>query len=926
MGSKPSFLTLSSYKFLSTLVLSTALTSTAWSEKTSSHEAFFLKRISGYYKEGDVRTTKNQIEHFLEKYPTSAANDSLNIILAGIYLEEKNYEKALDTYNKLSSEESQHRTFYPRAICLFELKKDDDLIELTTKALASPIKVQQAETMQYFLASALLKKGLAAQEDQKRALFKEALSLLEKLTSSTFAEKILPIAADLAKELGEKEKACHFYKILLEKAPCDREEILYQIASLQENLHPGDAIKTFGQVYKLRGKKASDAAYRQIKNLFHMHKFKELLLYQEEAKRHIAPAKKAMMHYYVGSSLFHLEDFSQAKKNLLAALDEGSFDADQQKALIKNLVICASRTKDYALIQALTQRWEELSPGDLELADAYILCYQLLQNKDLKLSSEFLYKILEKYPSHKEAETILFNLASIEYKLDNLSQASDLFSNVSQKFPSGQYRTQAIRALVKTKTKEVALASEDTLLVKREELIQIIESSLKTKNVFSEDELSCLTFSYAKLLFDSKKYDLALDCLLQYVEDAPDAKNLSEAYFLTALSYEAISNSPSMFISYAEKALEASHEEKNMSALYVKLFNAYLKLADSSSQEEKHELIKKGALHLYSAYKEGVHLKEENIYWLADLLYRDLKTQFDSLILSKNSEMLSNATALFQDFLGIDQYPPKIDFNHGPSFIEQDMLRLADLLGWQGKINEKIDTLEVLVHAQKSSPEKSWKLPRKAQIELARAYKDSNNFDLSLDAYSDIIRSAEYAPSFVATQAKLEKATLEMSILSQNGAGAEDPRWQQALDDLKDLEIQKRIFSEPLHLEAALTYAQYKTRALSGKDKSIKSLSLLEKIKEDFSSRDIKETTAYLEGLQKYPDKAKIYTHYMELVDSLILLQKAEIAKLDHNESSAKEFKARGLVSLAEVGKCQELPQELKDRITQHMEGVDKPL
>ena len=61
--------------------------------KQSNEEAFLIRRIAEFWKDGDFGIVKTQIIAFLDKYPESELKDYFLGILGDIYLQENKYEK-----------------------------------------------------------------------------------------------------------------------------------------------------------------------------------------------------------------------------------------------------------------------------------------------------------------------------------------------------------------------------------------------------------------------------------------------------------------------------------------------------------------------------------------------------------------------------------------------------------------------------------------------------------------------------------------------------------------------------------------------------------------------------------------------------------------------------------------------------------------
>ncbi|MCX6989892.1 MAG: tetratricopeptide repeat protein [Chlamydiae bacterium] len=908
-------------KLLQTMGLSILVSSSLYAASPSSQEAFCLKRISEYWREGDVDIAKSQIIHFLEKYPESEATDSLHKMLGDLYLQEKNYEVALQQYMEIQEDEIQSKNIYNKAICLFETKRYTEVIEHTTRALAQPEPHKEYETLEFFLAESLLKKGLEQTDPEaKKSYLVAALPHYKHLIDSKHAKHALVPAAEISHILGHNSDACYYYGKILEKNPQERENLLFLIAELQEEEKPKDAIKTYSQVYKLRGKKAPEAAYNQLKILFKEERYKDLLLYQEEAMRHISETKLPIVNYWIGKSLFHLEDYPQATSFLMKTLSEGKLSLSDHKLLLKSLITCASKTKDADLLSGLIRNWEQTNPDDQELADVYLIQYQMLANSNKAGASIPLQKILEKFPSHKDKEAILFNLAHLQYCQKQWSLADSTFYELLKEYPESKYAAASWRFRINSKVEDLKSGAPETTRIKNEELADLISQVLQAKKILSPQEMAEYQYTYCKLLIQLNRQEESLEELFEYIENNPKSENLGEAYFLIAGAYSTLEEDNSLFITYAEKALATNLELKQKLTLHMNLFNTYLTLAEEALESEKEYLVSKAADHLFDAYDNGSRIKRDNLLWLSSFYYE--KAKLEGTTKNKDASSSAKATILIEDLLGIHNYPPSNKLSEQHLSQEGEMLKLADLLGWQNKENEKIDVLEVLVYQQKNEPNLPWKYQRKALLDLARAYKIAGKTDDAIETYNYLISASEYAHSYIGNLALLERAKLKLSIINKE----QDPSWQDVLNDLKDLELKKNLRSEPIHLEASLHYIECKTAHLPEDKKAQKTLQLLELMKETFSCSQDTKVKEYLSASSLFPEKAEIHANYMKLLDALIYLAKGEIAEKNKNAAEAKILFFQANQKLQDITDHASLPPDLLHRIRCNMEAAGKKL
>lgn len=917
----------SSSKFIHTLGLCLLTSATLCAASTSSQEAFFLKRITEYWKEGDFDVAKSQILTFLQKYPESSANDSLLTMLGDLYLQERKYEEALERYLKIEDEEAKSKNCFSKAICLFETKRYIELIEHVTRALATPIKPAESDTLEFFLAESLLRTGLQETDPrQKNSYLTAAFPHFKHLLDTKYAEHALMPLAEISHVLDHKADACHYYGLLLEKRPQDRESLLFKIASLQEETKPKDAIKTYGQIYKLRGKKAPDAAYNQLHLLFKEQRFKDLLLYQEEAMRHISEENLSMVHYWIGKSLFHLEDYAQATVHLMKTLTLGNLSQPDQKLLLKSLVTCSAKTKNADLLRTLIQNWEEQNPGDKELSDVYLLQYQMLASTNKESALDTLKVILEKFPSHKDKESILFNLATLQYQQKQWNDAKNTLTSLLSNYPQSKFAASAWRYKVNSVIEDLKSSSPDTTHLKKEELAAVLKEVLSIPKVLSSNERKEYQLAFCRTLMQLERQEEALIELQDYVENNPKDPQLAEVYFMTALCYDKSEDDIPLFIANSEKALSLNSELESRALLHAKLFNAYLTLAQISQNEDKADLIKKAAAHLFDAYQNRSKVKKDNLLWLANLYYEETKKEMEQAKKIADCPSCEKSIALLENLLEIHHYPPSLELSADRLSQEAELIKLAELLGWMGKENEKIDILEVLVYQQKNQPNLPWKLQRKSLFDLAKAYEASGKKEEAIQTYDYLVGSSEYSSSYISHLALLERAKLKFTSLNNSQAEAETPEWQAVLNDLKDLELKKKLFSEPIHLEAALSYVDFKTAHLPENKKRQKVLQLLQLVKENFSSEQDPKVKEYLASSSHYPEKAGIYAGYMKLIDSLIYRTRAEIAEENQESAQANLLFFQANKEIESLSKQSHLPSDLLNRIRCNMEAMEKRL
>lgn len=234
--------------FVSTcLFLLTASGVVGASEKLSPQETFFLRRMNEFWKDRDFALVKKQILDFLTTHPQSGIHDNLYAILADIYYQERDYPKALEHYEKITTAALQQKSLTRKCQCLYLMEKFDPVIATLTPILSDETaKLDFKQEMQFVLADSLYRKMKTLDStDEQKNLVTQAKPLLVGLYETTYKDKVLLPLAEVHRVLGDNPAATSLLNIIAEKMPEKKEEILLQIASLQMNYNRSGALFVF---------------------------------------------------------------------------------------------------------------------------------------------------------------------------------------------------------------------------------------------------------------------------------------------------------------------------------------------------------------------------------------------------------------------------------------------------------------------------------------------------------------------------------------------------------------------------------------------------------------------------------------------------------------------------------------------------------
>ena len=189
--------------------------------ETLSSGVFFLRRMTEFWKDHDYTLVKKQIEEFLAANPESPIRDNLHAILADILYQEKEYQKALDLYEKIADANLQQKSTTRQCQCLYLLGHYDRVISTLVPLLSENKPIDAKTELQFLLADSLYRTLHASENpDQRKKLAIQAKPLLLELyDTSSYKEKVLLPLAEVHRILEENPQAASLYAILAEKMP-----------------------------------------------------------------------------------------------------------------------------------------------------------------------------------------------------------------------------------------------------------------------------------------------------------------------------------------------------------------------------------------------------------------------------------------------------------------------------------------------------------------------------------------------------------------------------------------------------------------------------------------------------------------------------------------------------------------------------------
>ncbi|MBI2742305.1 MAG: tetratricopeptide repeat protein [Chlamydiales bacterium] len=869
-------------------------------KNTSPQEALQLRRIAEFWKEGDYQAAKMQILDLLSKKPDTNAREQLYTMLGDLYFFDNKHAEAVDAYAKVTDADLKKKSQLNYLRSLFSLNRYPDVIKETAREL-NEAGGDRFE-LHYLLAESLWRQGMQTKDEEKKLrILEKAKQEYRILEKTSFKEASLLPMAYIHREMKESAEAAALFLQLAQKYPDKKEELLFQAACLQVQTNKEEACKTFASVYQLAGKKAKAAAFNQLLLLFQMEKYSELITAQEIARKYLAQEKLPLVQFYIGKSHFALKNYKLAVVPLQMFLADKQASSSEVKSALLCLINCAKETRDLSLMENSVKKMGELFPEDLDYAKTLVLHAQVAEELgDVAAAREQIQRVLVAFPNHEEKEALSFEQCRLLVKAQQWEQGRAAFSDFLQTFSSSAQAASAWHQLVHAALMERKNAKEEQLGAKNEMLVSVLKEALSKDQVWKQEEKESYVFLMGKTLYSMGRWEESAKSLETFLQAFATSSSSAEAHLLVALALHRAGTEGMNFLTHAEQALSLNPNLENRSVLRLMLYNAYLK--EAGQRQGDKDLIEKAADHLYAcAMQNDVEVKRDNLLWLANYYYGRAKAD-------KGGNYSARATQLFERIL-----KELKAITADTLFLEGEALKYAELLTLVDNYQGAIALLGDLKSIYEAKPDLSWKFQRRALLDLGRAYAHVKETERAVATYDYLINTSSHTLSTAADTALLERARLEYGLLQKEEKSDANPRLSSILAALKDLQIKKRLTSEPIHLEAALDYALIKSELVPQEKRLEKLLALLKSAKEEFLSEEDPDAQEYQACRLRQSDKDQLFVTYMKFIDSLILQTQAALTE---NEEEAKEMKLKADALLEELKNSNsELTPYLRDKL-----------
>ena len=816
-------------------------------------ESLFLRRIVEYWEEGEMNIVKKQIHSYLEQNQKTPFANYLITLLADIYLTEKDFAKAKELYQQVDFVFLQNKILVNYLYCLHEKK---DFAELIEKAQNYLQQQEQDPKVLFFIGDSFYQLG-CSEENKEKLIF--AKQIFENLAKDKVNEKALCYLANIYEKLKDYPAAYEMY-MQLAKCQGEEEKNLLAAASMASFYDREKAIDLFQKIYALKKEKAAEAAYNLLLLTFEEKKYDALIQQAQGYLKELDTEQVALIRYILGKSYFQKQEYKKAAKELKRYLKIEDKTAKQMRSALALIMQCGQKLDDFSLFSYGFSHFVSYFPQDEEIVKAlYMKALFHKKRKDTAQAIGIFVKIQKEYPSFNE-KMFLFEYAHALYQKQQYEQAINLLEKEVEKASDLATKALFLRLLVNC---DIQLKNDKKDSFCYQRLKNHITCLFDVDNL-EEKEKKDLSLMLLQLQMEQEEHDLALEWAQYLLQEKIAEEQKDKIYFAIALCYKEGKKDISNFCHFAEKAIEASSE--NNPHMHLALFNAYLE-----RKEEEQLWQEKAADHLFTAQKT-ISLSMENLLWLGQYFHDKQEASQDRAKIYEDK-----AVAVLQKILAMQDGEasfPKEKF----LVYEKALSLLVNLLHREENTTEKLEILQKMVSFYEQHQDVEWKCKKDILLTYANILQQMQQKDEALQYYEKIQNLFPCTtPSYFAS---LYRIRLLVDKMSQEEKQISHPLMITYLNELKNLKNQKRLQSEPVHMEAALDYIDLRLQ-LEKEETIDKRLSLLENVQKEFTETNDLISRDYHNSREKDPHRNKLYLSYMLLIQMQMhcckyLLQKEE--------------------------------------------------
>lgn len=918
---------------LASIVVATPSTLSAapkFSPKTySDEESFQVRKIVEFWKDGDHDIVQNQINHFFSNFSDSEFNQYFHWILGDIFLENSNYEAALEQYQKISHPGLKEQMLANELQCYYQLEQYEALYQVAKPYLADSDLGQHHDEVHLFAAEALYNQALVADSiESTQLLAREARNLYAKIDQKHYLDQAGFALARIHSLLGEYEAAAQAFSQLAATKPSLSEDLLFEAATCQVEYNEEAALKTFLQIQAKKNGRFSEASYNILVILFQKGAYSDVVTNFNTHKQDLNAETVNQLQLILGKSYFALEDYTASSTCLERYMKHEKHPSEALKNALLTQMNNANYTNDQELYEQSFARFDSLFPGDAQTPKALFiqaLMYKEQQKKEPAF--EKLCSIRALYPEFAKDKAFIFEYALLALETEDYNEsyaAIGQYIATAQTQEEGQLAAKILLSDALYLHNTAEHHPEYTANAYFDDLCFVLEH----KQNFTKEEDHYFSLIFAKALFNQKRYEETIyylnDNLLSH-DEGVETQLLAKAHFLEGRSFLEGKNDPEASNYHLQKALELDDKQPGALEIKLQVYNNYLALAEHSEPETQEALLDEAANNLFSVISEAPEkVSGDNTLWMANHYFAK-KDRIPLQDQEQLNQVLSRAEVCFSHLL--KKEGTYVEITSETLFLEPEMLKYAKVLQTSQKLSEKRALIETLVAMQSVSGDLEWSYKNEALYELAQTYKAMGEIDKAVQTFSALAEADQGFSSTVAAKALFETTKIKFESLSKKARSKKSPEMISLLENLKTLQIRKNPFSEPVHLESALEYAQIRTELAKPEEQVDQYLFFLSRLVEDY--RNVEEdlnTKAYHLGLAQDAKQLAIYENYMSFVEAERVRVKGLLHKEANEQALYEESFNHARELLEAIGSHKQCNEELKKRVAVSLELLKKDL
>lgn len=884
-------------------------------QEPTSEEMLVLRRFVEYWKDGDYGIVKQGIFDFLDRHPDTGIADQLHAMLGDLYTQEGAFKEALAEYDQLVDSQVRKKIVVNYLYSAFNLQKFERVVCDAQSYLSRYGGDGQEKNLRVrqFLGDASLRRALEhpkASEERKKLLL-QAVSQYVFLKGAGRKEDILPGMAEAYHQLEEHAEASFCYKELAQDSP-QAERFLFQAAVEESFFDKRKAAFTFMQAAEQGGQQAASASMNALVLLFQEDAFSDFLSAYSRLSRFLKDKQKLDIQFYVGQCYFAQKEYAAAVSPLENFVSSTAESLEDKKAALFSLLHAAHYLEDIPLLDRTMSRFKGMFPGDLDLAKALVVHAQAhcdQGNADVALAD--LEQMASRMPYSAESAGLFYDVGSLLLQAGYYSESRKVFRSFVENFSEDSRIPMAWRQLLNGYTRELQKGSGVSLDL-RQQFLEVLSFVLSRNDVLQANEREGYQLVQLRTMFELGDYDRAYGELMKMQKDVSHPKHAAEVEMLLACYYRNVENNPLLFIRHAENALRLDKSIADAAPLHLEVYNMCVRLQNENSLSvvAQRECQERAASHLLQSQMwRGDSLTESNVFWLMEHLYHKV-TQEEN----PDATDVHNAAEVCEALLQRHGGWKDVVITKDNLFLEPVLLQYADIISLEGNKQRYASILRILVRAQENVPELFWQYKNQAKVLLGQVLFDEGEYAEGLKVLANLQKGQE---DYWLQVGHLYKARLAFASLPKEDLRADSQPVLQILHVLKDLQIQRNVKTEPVHLQAGLDYVGIRVALSPEESKVDTEIFFLNRMKETLMDQASVEGQMYYEQVCASAEAKQVVTNYLYYIDGRIAFLKTK--KLKPRSEAREQQQIQALTLLKKVSCGTSL---MRDNVQEHIKQM----